>query len=430
MSVKLRFRRMGRKKLPVYALVAADARSPRDGRFIEDLGRYEPIAEPARVAINTDRVLYWLRQGAEPSDTVRNLLSEEGVMLRLHLLRKGKTEEEIAGEVERFRQGRADKSAKAKTTKADRRKASLEAERQRAAEMAKQRAEEAKKREAELARQRQEAEAAERAAREAADAEAAAATAAATTGETAEAEAPVAEATDAAAAAENFAESTVNAAEADTDSETAAMAPASFEDEATGVASDDAGQMATDPTGNLTTAPDRPEETSGPITTGAADGAVSDALQGETMEQPGEPQPDEANADTGGEAGTESLTTMASDEAPTATAEAAGATGTASEAGEAGEQAAEQTPASAEGDDLTKLRGIGPKFAELLTSHGISTYAQLAAADTEMLHRLVAESGTAAAAASADTWPEQARLAAAGDWDGLKALIARLKEQG
>ena len=87
MSVKLRLRRLGRKKLPIYSLVAADARSPRDGRFIEDLGRYEPLNEPVSVRLNEDRILYWLREGAQPSHTVRNLLSEQGVMLRLHLLR-------------------------------------------------------------------------------------------------------------------------------------------------------------------------------------------------------------------------------------------------------------------------------------------------------------------------------------------------------
>ncbi|MEO0559380.1 MAG: 30S ribosomal protein S16, partial [Bacteroidota bacterium] len=80
MSVKLRFRRMGRRKQPVFALVAADSRAPRDGRFIEDLGRYEPILEPAQVKFNEERIVYWLGQGAQPSNTVRNLLQKEGIL--------------------------------------------------------------------------------------------------------------------------------------------------------------------------------------------------------------------------------------------------------------------------------------------------------------------------------------------------------------
>lgn len=96
MAVKLRLRRMGRSKRPQYAVVAADGRSPRNGRFIEDLGRYEPLQEPASVSLKTDRVLYWLEQGAQPSETVRSLLSREGVLLSLHMRRKGATEEAVA----------------------------------------------------------------------------------------------------------------------------------------------------------------------------------------------------------------------------------------------------------------------------------------------------------------------------------------------
>ncbi|MGA1494772.1 MAG: 30S ribosomal protein S16, partial [Rhodothermales bacterium] len=89
MSVKLRLRRMGRKKRPVFAIVAADSRFPRDGRYIEDLGRYNPLDEPATLTLNPERCIYWLENGAQPSDTVRSLLSREGVMLALHMRRKG-----------------------------------------------------------------------------------------------------------------------------------------------------------------------------------------------------------------------------------------------------------------------------------------------------------------------------------------------------
>jgi small subunit ribosomal protein S16 len=156
MAVKLRLRRLGRKKRPIFALVAADGRSPRDGRFIEDLGRYEPINEPAQVSLKEDRILYWLQQGAQPSDTVRNLLSKQGVMLQLHMLRKGKSEDEIQQAVSEFLAAREAKGESLKMTAAARRQQSLEAERKVAAEEAKKRAEEAKEREAELAKQKAE----------------------------------------------------------------------------------------------------------------------------------------------------------------------------------------------------------------------------------------------------------------------------------
>lgn len=74
MAVKLRLMRMGKKKQPVYRVVAADSRSPRDGRFIEILGTYEPRAEPSRIVIDTDKVDHWLRNGAQPTETVARLL--------------------------------------------------------------------------------------------------------------------------------------------------------------------------------------------------------------------------------------------------------------------------------------------------------------------------------------------------------------------
>ena len=80
MTVKLRLKRMGAKQKPFYRVVAADSRSPRDGRFIETVGTYNPIKEPAEVTFKEDRVMYWLSNGAIPTDTVRNLLSKQGIM--------------------------------------------------------------------------------------------------------------------------------------------------------------------------------------------------------------------------------------------------------------------------------------------------------------------------------------------------------------
>ncbi len=84
MAVKLRLKRMGAKKRPFYRIVAADSRSPRDGRFIEIVGTYNPITTPAEVKIDEEIALKWLRNGAQPSDTVRNLLSNQGIMTKFH----------------------------------------------------------------------------------------------------------------------------------------------------------------------------------------------------------------------------------------------------------------------------------------------------------------------------------------------------------
>ena len=78
MAVKLRLMRMGKKKQPTYRLVAADGRSPRDGRFIEVLGTYEPRADPSRINIDNDKAVGWLRKGAQPTETVQKLLKISG----------------------------------------------------------------------------------------------------------------------------------------------------------------------------------------------------------------------------------------------------------------------------------------------------------------------------------------------------------------
>ena len=80
--VKIRLRRMGAKKHPFYRLVVADARSPRDGRFIEHLGYYDPMVEPVKVKIDVEKVMKWLQQGAQPSEAARSLLKREGILER------------------------------------------------------------------------------------------------------------------------------------------------------------------------------------------------------------------------------------------------------------------------------------------------------------------------------------------------------------
>ena len=80
MSVKIRLRRTGKKKQPMYRFVATDSRMPRDGRFLEVLGWYRPLERPAKLKINVDRTIVWLRKGATPSDTVASLFSQVGMI--------------------------------------------------------------------------------------------------------------------------------------------------------------------------------------------------------------------------------------------------------------------------------------------------------------------------------------------------------------
>ena len=84
MAVKIRLTRMGSKKKPFYRINVADSRSPRDGRFIETIGTYDPMTDPAQIKVDAELAMKWLKNGAQPSDTVRNILSKEGIMKRLH----------------------------------------------------------------------------------------------------------------------------------------------------------------------------------------------------------------------------------------------------------------------------------------------------------------------------------------------------------
>jgi len=85
MAVKIRLARRGRKKLAMYDVVVADARAPRDGRFIEKIGTYNPLTVPASLELNADKAFTWLMNGAQPTETVKAMLSDKGVMLRKHL---------------------------------------------------------------------------------------------------------------------------------------------------------------------------------------------------------------------------------------------------------------------------------------------------------------------------------------------------------
>jgi len=112
MAVKLRLQRKGRKHAPFYHIVAADARTPRDGRFIEKIGTYNPLTVPATIELSGDRALYWINVGAQPTDTVNAILRFKGVLYEKHLqrgVRKGAlTEDEAAAKLAAYVQQKED----------------------------------------------------------------------------------------------------------------------------------------------------------------------------------------------------------------------------------------------------------------------------------------------------------------------------------
>lgn len=179
MAVKLRLQRHGKKGKPFFHIVAADERAKRDGRFIEKVGTYNPNTNPATINIEFDRALYWVKQGATPTDTCRAILSYKGVLMKDHLDRgvlKGALTQEQADakfakwveEKEAKVQGKVDSLSKAEEArKAEALKAEAEANEKRAAEIAAKLAEATASQEAEESAE----EAAEEAAAEEASAE-------------------------------------------------------------------------------------------------------------------------------------------------------------------------------------------------------------------------------------------------------------------
>jgi small subunit ribosomal protein S16 len=136
MSVKIRLARHGRKQHAYYHIVVANSRAPRDGRFIERIGSYNPNTNPATIDLDFDKAITWLNNGAQPTDTARSILSRQGVMMKKHLLdgaKKGaftETEAELKFEVwmsQKTAKLQADKD-KLSSTKADEKKAKMKAE--------------------------------------------------------------------------------------------------------------------------------------------------------------------------------------------------------------------------------------------------------------------------------------------------------------
>jgi len=128
MATKIRLQRGGRKGYAFYSIVIADARAPRDGKFTEKIGTYNPNTNPATVDLNFDRALYWVEVGAQPTDTVRNILSREGVYLMKHLkggVKKGAFDEAAAQR--KFDAWKADKQKGLEAVAAQEAKAKREA---------------------------------------------------------------------------------------------------------------------------------------------------------------------------------------------------------------------------------------------------------------------------------------------------------------
>ncbi len=136
---------MGRKKIPVFSVVATDKRNARDGRYIEDLGRYYPLEQPAEIRLDEDRVLYWLSNGAQPSDTVRSILRKRGLLLAHTMREKGASDDEIAEAREEHLERVEARGDDIKMTAEMRQQKALEEERKRARELE----EEAKRKEEE-----------------------------------------------------------------------------------------------------------------------------------------------------------------------------------------------------------------------------------------------------------------------------------------
>jgi len=105
-------RRIGKKKLPQYHIVAADSRSARSGKFIEVVGRYEPLQQPMLIEAKEPRVFYWLKSGARPTDTVRSLFQRNGLWLKWSLTRMGADDMKIAAEMEKWQMGQEEKRRK------------------------------------------------------------------------------------------------------------------------------------------------------------------------------------------------------------------------------------------------------------------------------------------------------------------------------
>ena len=129
--LRIRLRRVGKKKQPMYKIVAVDSRASRNGKFIEAIGQYNPLLNPLVLTVNEPRLFMWLKRGAQPSDTLRSLLQRKGLWLKWSLVKKGAEEATITAELEKWQALQADKmrreSEKRARRRASRKKSKVEA---------------------------------------------------------------------------------------------------------------------------------------------------------------------------------------------------------------------------------------------------------------------------------------------------------------
>ena len=137
--IKIRLQRKGRIRRPIYHIVVADSRSPRDGRIIEQVGRYDGVTEKKETIINEERISYWLDQGAKPTDAVQKILRHQGFLYKRHLQMWGKSEEEINAAIEEWKANRESKE-QAEVSRKDQVRASLIAEEKEVKKQIKQKA--------------------------------------------------------------------------------------------------------------------------------------------------------------------------------------------------------------------------------------------------------------------------------------------------
>ncbi len=109
MAVRLRLRRVGKKKMPIYHIVAADSRAARNGKFLEVVGRYEPLQHPMVISAKEERVFYWLKVGALPTDTVRSLFQRNGFWMKWSMTKKGVEPAKIAEEMQKWQMAQVEK---------------------------------------------------------------------------------------------------------------------------------------------------------------------------------------------------------------------------------------------------------------------------------------------------------------------------------
>lgn len=128
MSVRIRLTRAGRKKVPHYRIVVMDSRNRRDGAYLEQIGVYHPNQQPAHFEVSEEKALRWLSQGAVPSDTVRSLLSQRGILLRFDLMKRQTPPEKIAEALTRWQEAAAARTAARAEQKKPKRKAKASAE--------------------------------------------------------------------------------------------------------------------------------------------------------------------------------------------------------------------------------------------------------------------------------------------------------------